>query len=201
MANFSTVILAAGASRRLGYSKLMLRINGEAVVRRTVGLFLKADAGDIVVVTGFEKEKVERALKGFPVKFAHNPCHESGMSASVRAALPLIEDSDGALFHLGDKPFVTVDAVHKVIQAFHQTERHIVVPVHNGTTGHPVVIDLAVYRDAIGRVEGENGLKGLLTRYKEDVLFLESDEETILDVDTEEDIMLLRRRGYTVEKD
>jgi molybdenum cofactor cytidylyltransferase len=201
MANLSSVILAAGASRRLGYSKLMLRVDGETVVRKTVGLFLKADAGEIVVVTGFEKETVERALEGLPVKFVHNPCYDSGMSASVRAALPLIEDSDLALFHLGDKPFVSVDAIHRVIQAFRNGKHHIVAPLHDGTTGHPVLIDLRTYRDAMGRVEGENGLKSLLTRYRDDVLLLESDEGTILDVDTEEDIVLLRRRGYIVEKD
>jgi molybdenum cofactor cytidylyltransferase len=201
MANLSTVILAAGASRRLGYSKLMLRIDGEAAVRKTVGLFLKADAGEVIVVTGFEKGTVERVLEGLPVKFAHNPCHDSGMSASVRAALPLIEDSDLALFHLGDKPFVSVDAIHHVIRAFNQGTRHIVVPVYHGTPGHPVLIDLGVYRDAMDRVEGENGLKSLLTRYTDDVLFLESEEGTILDVDTEEDVALLRRRGYTIEKD
>jgi len=54
-----------GASRRLGFNKLCIRVNGEAVVRRTARLFLEAGTGDIVVVTGFERDKVERELQDF----------------------------------------------------------------------------------------------------------------------------------------
>jgi molybdenum cofactor cytidylyltransferase len=201
MSKLSIVILAAGASRRLGYSKLTVRIDGERAVRRTVRLFVEADVGEITVVTGFEKDVLEHTLEGLPVNFVHNLNHETGMAGSVRASLPAIADATLVLFHLGDKPFITVDAIHKVIDAYRAENRGIIVPIHKGEKGHPVLIDLQKYRPEIGEVEGEGGLRDLVTSHLDDVLFLESEEGTILDLDTEDDVMLLRRRGHTIEKD
>jgi molybdenum cofactor cytidylyltransferase len=201
MRTLSTVILAAGASRRLGYSKLSLKIDGEAVIHRTVRLFVEAGVGQVTVVTGFEKESLERILADLPVSFAHNPTHEKGMSSSVKAALPLFKDSDLVLFHLGDKPFVTIDAIRDVVAACDKTDKGIIVPVHNGEKGHPVLIDVKKYRSAIESVEGEGGLRDLVKNNSGDVLFLESGEGAILDLDSEDEVRLLRRRGYSIEKD
>jgi molybdenum cofactor cytidylyltransferase len=201
MGTLSTVILAAGASRRLGYSKLTLKINGEAVIHRTVRLFTAAGVGPITVVTGFEKEALEILLSDLPVSFAHNPAFKAGMSSSVKAALPTIEGSDLVFFHLGDKPFVTIDAIRDVLAAFEKTDKGIIVPVHNGEKGHPVLIDVKKYLSAIESIEGEGGLRDLVKNNNEDVLFLESGEGAVLDLDSEEDVMFLRRRGYSIEKD
>ena len=57
------VVLAAGSSKRLGFNKLCVRVNGEAVVKKTVGLFTAA-VDEIVVVTGFEAERIENELSG-----------------------------------------------------------------------------------------------------------------------------------------
>jgi molybdenum cofactor cytidylyltransferase len=200
MRTLSTVILAAGASRRLGYSKLTLTIDGEAVIHRTVRLFVEAHVGPITVVTGFEKEALETALSDLPVTFTHNPHHEEGMSSSVKTALPIINRSDLVLFHLGDKPLITVEAVYRVLRAYDSADKGIIVPVHNGVKGHPVLIDVKKYRAAIESAEGEGGLRDIVAAHKDDVLFLESEEGVILDVDKEDDVTLLRRRGFSIEK-
>jgi molybdenum cofactor cytidylyltransferase len=201
MRTFSTVILAAGASRRLGYSKLTLKINGEAVIHRTVRLFVETDGGPVTVVTGFEKEALEKELSDLPVFFAHNPTHEMGMSASVKAALPMIKGADLALFHLGDKPFITINVIRGVLMAYDTANRGIIVPVHQGINGHPVLINVKKYHTALELVEGDGGLRDIIAANGEDVLFLESGEGVVLDLDKEDDVMFLRRRGYSIEKD
>ena len=118
MESMCTIILAAGASKRLGFNKLCVRVNGEAVVRRTARLFIEAGTGEVVVVTGFEREKVEGELKGLPITFVHNERYEDGMSASIRAALSVIRHDGLALFHLGDKPFVEVEVIGRVVRAY-----------------------------------------------------------------------------------
>ncbi len=143
MLKSSAVILAAGASRRLGYNKLCLRVNGEAVIRKTVRFFVEAEIGEVAVVTGFERERVERELADLPVSFFYNERHEDGMSASIKAALPIISRSDRVFFHLGDKPFVEGDIIARVMGAYEAGQYSIIVPVHGGTKGHPVLVDMS----------------------------------------------------------
>jgi molybdenum cofactor cytidylyltransferase len=200
MLRLSTVILAAGASKRLGYNKLCVRIDGETVIRKTVRLFMEAGTGGITVVTGHERERIEGELIGFPVGFAHNPRPEEGMSSSIRAALPAISASDLVLFHLGDKPFVTRNTIEWVLRAYDEGRGSIVVAVHEGAKGHPVLIDMKKHLSSVRGVEGEGGLRNVVAENGEDVCFVETDEGAILDLDTEDDMNFLRRRGYTIEK-
>ena len=142
MLKYLMVILAAGASRRLGFNKLCVRVDGEAVIRKTVRFFVEAGIGEVVVVTGFERERVERELAGLPVSFVHNARHEDGMSASIKAALPIIARSDSVFFHLGDKPFV--EGRHR--RPSHGGVRRRGPFDHRlgpwGTKGHPVLVDM-----------------------------------------------------------
>lgn len=200
MLKSSAVILAAGASRRLGYNKLCLRVNGEAVIRKTVRLFLEADVGEVAVVTGFERERIERELADLPVSLFHNERHEEGMSASIKAALPIISRSDRVFFHLGDKPFIEGDIIARVAEAYESGHYSIIVPVHGGTKGHPVLVNTERHLGGIRSIKGEGGLRDFVEAHRPDVHFLEAGIGTILDLDTEEDVESLRRRGYTIEK-
>ena len=197
----STIILAAGASRRLGYNKLCVRLNGESVIRTTVRVFMEAGIREITVVTGFEKERIEEELAGMPVLFAHNPHHEDGMSASIKAAMAAISLAEMVLIHLGDKPLVTHDTIKRVLNAGSAQTGGIVVPRYRGQNGHPVLVETRRHLAGIRAITGEGGLRALLSEKSKDVLFVEGDEGSILDVDTEHDLNVLRRRGYTVEKD
>ncbi len=200
MERIITVILAAGASKRLGFNKLCIRVNGEAVVRRTVRLFMEAGTGQIVVVTGFERERVEGELNGLPVTFVHNEHHEQGMSASVKAALPVILHTDLVLFHLGDKPFIEPATIGRVMRAFEAGGSSIVVPVHEGVKGHPVLVDMRRHLHAVAAVTGEGGLRDMIAAAGAHVRFVEGGEGSLLDLDTSEDIAYLEGRGYTIEK-
>ncbi len=200
MLKLSTVILAAGASRRLGFNKLCVRINGEAVVHRTVRTFLEAGAGEVVVVTGFEKERVEEALADLAVRFAHNDRYVEGMSTSVRAVLPLVDESAVVLFHLGDKCLIEGAAIRRAVDAFEAQSASIVVGAHEGTRGHPVLVDMHTHGAEVSAVTGEGGLRDVVARHAADVRLVECGEGAVLDLDTEDDIARLIRRGYTIEK-
>ena len=117
MNHIRTVILAAGSSSRLGFNKLCIKIDGQAVIRRTVQLFLEY-SDKVIVVTGFERERIEHILSGIPVLFAHNVNHCQGMSSSVKTALPHLTDAEGILFHLGDKPLVGRTTIERTLEMF-----------------------------------------------------------------------------------
>jgi molybdenum cofactor cytidylyltransferase len=195
-----TVILAAGSSRRLGFNKLFLNVNGEPVLTRTLRTFLDLQIGTIFVVTGFERERIERLLKDAPVVLVHNSSFEEGMSTSVRAVLPFLDAGHGLFLHLGDKPFVEGETLRRMIESFSQGTHPIILPVYQGQKGHPALIEVIKYLDEMRTLEGDTALRPIIERHSQDILYVEGDEGILLDLDTERDIDLVRRRGYTIEK-
>ena len=200
MLRTSIVILAAGASRRLGFNKLCVRVDGETVIRKTTRFFVEAGVGEVTVVTGFERERIERELAGLPVAFVHNPRHTDGMSASIKAALPVIARSDLVFFHLGDKPFVEPGIVQRLLEKHGEGAHSIIVSTHQGVKGHPVLIDMRKHLPAVSAVKREGGLRDVIEGEGAAVAFLEGGEGVVLDLDTEADLNFLKRRGHTIEK-
>lgn len=195
-----TVILAAGSSTRLGFNKLCLMLDGEPVIRKTVRRFLELNEGRVLVVTGFERERVERLLHDLPLILVHNPEYAGGMSTSVRAVLPLLDKSHGVFFHLGDKPLVREETLRTMTAEYRKGGHSIIVPVHRGERGHPVLIDVSRYTADMESLAGDAGLRAILESHHRDILYVEADEGAVLDLDTEEEIDKVRRRGHTVEK-
>ncbi len=195
-----SVILAAGVSKRLGFNKLTVKIDSETVIRRSVAPFLEAALGEVIVVTASDTSPVAGALKGLDVRIVPNEGHLRGMSTSVRAALPFIKDGEAVFFHLGDKPFVKRELLSAMLDRYRETGAKIIIPVHDGMKGHPVLMSVAPYRADMEGLEGDKGLREVIEKYSADVLFIKGDEGTLFDIDTPQDIEILKQRGYKVEK-
>src|SRR3954468_8557254 len=81
------VILAAGASRRMGRNKMLLPLEGESLVRRTAGRALRAGLAPVVVVLGHEAERAQAELAGLDVEIAMNPSYTGPTSGSLHRGL------------------------------------------------------------------------------------------------------------------
>jgi len=201
MIGIYSVILAAGSSMRLGFNKLALRIDSEPVIRRTVTPFVEAGlGGEVIVVAGTDTAPVSAALEGLKARVVPNEEHRLGMSSSIKAALPWIADAKAVFFHLGDKPFVKKEFLTAMIDRYHDAGGGIIVPVHDGMKGHPVLMSYGPYREEMELLSGDKGLREVIEKHSADVLFIEGDEGILFDIDTVEDLETLRRRGYRVEK-
>ncbi|HVN95921.1 MAG TPA: nucleotidyltransferase family protein [Syntrophorhabdaceae bacterium] len=200
MKQLRAVILAAGMSRRLGFNKLSLKINGESVIRMATLPFLSAGIEKVCVVTGMQTEEIEKELKGSYVEFVQNRDHILGMATSVVAAIPFMEGAKGVFFHLGDKPFVEKDMVLRMIDTYGENKEKIIVPLFKGMKGHPVLMDVRRYRREIALLTGDQGLRNIIEKNSQDVLFIEGNQGSLFDIDTVEDIVSLEERGYVIEK-
>src|SRR5947199_7324212 len=91
-----------------GPNKLLEEINGRPLVRHVAEHVLASRAKPVIVVTGHQKERVERALAGLPVTFVHNPDFADGLSTSLKTGIAAVAadaaDADGAIVCLGDMP-------------------------------------------------------------------------------------------------
>jgi molybdenum cofactor cytidylyltransferase len=183
------LVLAAGRGTRMGGpNKLLAEISGKPLVRHAVEAALASRAGAVVVVTGHERERVESALAGLDVSFAHNPDFVEGLSSSLKkglAALP--QEIDGALVLLGDMPRVTAGLIDRLIGAFDPAAGGLaVVPVREGHRGNPVLFS-RVFFSELQNVTGDVGARGLLGSHGERVVEVPVDDDAaFLDVDTPE---------------
>jgi molybdenum cofactor cytidylyltransferase len=189
------LILAAGRSTRMGGpNKLLEEINGKALVRHVAEHVAASRAKPVIVVTGHQKERVERALAGLPVTFVHNPNFAEGLSTSLKAGIAAVPaDADGAIVCLGDMPQVSAKLIDRLIAAF-DPERGalVVIPTISGKRGNPVLWSRRFFAD-LASVEGDVGARHLIGGYAEAVAEVPLDDAGVLtDVDTPEALSAVR---------
>ena len=182
------IILAAGESRRMGKSKLLLPFGEKTIIETVIENVIKSKAEKILVVLGSNREKIKKKIKNFPVEIAVNPNFRRGMLSSVQwgfQALP--ENTQAVLVVLGDQPAISSSVINKIIDAFKKTGKGIVLPVYKNERGHPVLIDMK-YRDEVGNLSPDLGLRSLVYNHPEDILEVEVETQSILqDIDYKED--------------
>ena len=189
------LILAAGRSTRMrGPNKLLEEINGKALVRHVAEHVLASRARPVIVVTGHQNERVERALAGLPVTFVHNPDFAEGLSTSLKAGIAAVPaDADGAIVCLGDMPQVSAKLIDRLIAAL-APERGalVVIPTIEGKRGNPVLWSRRFFPD-LAAVEGDVGARHLIGGYAEAVVEVPlEDAAALTDVDTPEALIAVR---------
>lgn len=200
MTKLCAIILAAGFSRRLGRNKLLVRIDGESVIRRSVRPFLNDFVERVIVVAGRDRDRVAEELKGIGCEIVGNPYAAEGMSTSVKAALPYLLGEEGAFFHLGDKPFVSPGLVRRMWDHYCEHGSLIVAPFFSGKRGHPILMKIRPFIEEMRGLYGDRGLREVIENHWKDVVSIEGDEGSVLDIDTIDDLRLLRARGHVIEE-
>lgn len=187
----SAVILAAGRSQRFGDdNKLLHEVDGVPILRRTVEAVLGASLLDVVVVTGHEADRTERALAGLNVRCVRNATPWAGMGASLAVGANAVDDRSKALFILlGDMPRLQTRTLLEMMAAFDPSRgQDILVPVCDGRRGHPVLFAKR-YFGKLRALSGDVGAKGVLTDHSERVQAIDVDDPgTLFDVDTRDDL-------------
>ncbi len=198
------IILAAGHSSRMRAAgrvtnKLLEPLEGRPMVRHVVEAALQSAASDVVVVTGNDKPHIVTALEGLPIIFVDNSNYSNGLSTSLICGLNgLPEDCDGALVLLGDMPGVTAHLLDRLIAAFDPTEdRAIVVPVHDGKRGTPVLWGRRFFAE-MRELSGDAGARALFAPYSNQICEVEAGSDApLIDIDTEEALATYRARSST----
>jgi molybdenum cofactor cytidylyltransferase len=152
----AAVLLAAGASARMGTNKLLLDLEGETVLRRMARRAAEAGLAPVLVVLGHEAERCRAELAGLPVEPVVNPHHARGQNASLAAGIAAVPAAaPGALVALADMPFVTAAMMAALARRFREGEEPLVVSEYGGVLAPPMVYARALFPElALGEGEG-----------------------------------------------
>jgi molybdenum cofactor cytidylyltransferase len=191
------IVLAAGRSSRMGpRNKLLEDLGGRPIVRRTVEAALASRTRPVVVVTGYMGEAIAGALAGLDVKIVNNPDFATGMASSLKAGIAALPGGlDGTIVALGDMPEVGPAHLDRMIAAFEPKEgRSIIVPVHGGRRGNPVLWSAELFAEMSG-LTGDVGARQVIAEHADSVVELDLGTRGVLvDVDTPEALAEVRGR-------
>jgi molybdenum cofactor cytidylyltransferase len=197
-ATIAAVVLAAGQSTRMApYNKLLMADrSGKPMIARVVDNVLSSPARPVIVVTGHRAEDIRAAIGGRPVTFVHAERFADGLSASLKAGIAAVPAAcRGAIVCLGDMPLVTGRMLDRLIAAHDPVEgRAIVVPIHQGQTGNPILWDRGYFPEILA-LAGDAGARSLLRRHMEQVAEIDMGDDAVLrDFDTVESLATLPAR-------
>jgi molybdenum cofactor cytidylyltransferase len=195
--SYGIILVAAGASRRMGKPKQGLLFNGKTLVRIASETALGTGCR-LIVVTGASAGLVEKNLDGLDLRLVYNPEWESGMASSIRTGIEQLQDLPGewrgAMMILCDQPFITSGHLLELIRTKEENAALIVASEYNGTLGSPVLFDATLFGELL-LLSGDSGGKSILKKYAEDV-FSVPFPEGAYDVDTEKDYELLLKNEH-----
>lgn len=192
MERIGAVLLAAGSSSRFGdENKLVADLDGKPLVRHVAEALSESGIGDLVVVTGHDRDAVEAALGGLDVRFVHNEEWETGMGRSIaRGVRALRPDTPAAFVVPGDMPFLTAALLQALAGRCTDAggDRIVVPTTEDGAQRNPVLWPRRCFDD-LAALDGPEGGKALLKRHwNEAVLVPVTDDSVFADVDTPDDL-------------
>lgn len=194
MKQVAAIILAAGASTRFGQCKQLLDWEGKPMLGHICDVAIRAGLDPVIPVLGCQAADAGAALGNRPVRPLMNWRWEEGLSTSVQIGLAGVPaEAQAVLFLQGDQPLITPDLLRAIADRFEQTEASIIQPVHAGQRGTPVLFARRFFRE-LCTITGDEGGRSLIARYPQEVATVEvTDPSILMDVDTPEDYVHLRR--------
>jgi CTP:molybdopterin cytidylyltransferase MocA len=192
------IILAAGASSRMGQAKAALPFGqtGETVLSRIVSTLLAGGLPRVVVVGGAHIDAVRRAMPSHEPRagVVEHPGWSQGQLSSLLAGLDAIDDPllEAIMVTPVDVPLVSAATVAAVVAAWRRTRAPIVRPVSGTRHGHPVVFDRSVFA-ALRSADATVGAKAVFALQRDRIVNVEvNDPGAFEDMDTPGDYERLR---------
>ena len=186
------ILLAAGASTRMGSPKQLLPVAGMPLLERSLTAALQSRLDRLVLVLGHRAGDIECALGAVGhdarLTIVHNRDYLQGISSSlVTGVIEIDRSHDHAMVLLGDMPFIDRRVIDILIAAYLKSRLPIGAVKVGERPSHPVVFRRDLFPE-LQTLTGDTGAKSLLTKYSDQICFIwpESDYD-YRDIDTKED--------------
>jgi molybdenum cofactor cytidylyltransferase len=191
IAKLAGVLLAAGASTRLGRPKQLIEWRGQTLISRAVANLVSICGAGVTVVTGAHADEVESDIANCKVKLVRNPDWQSGMASSLRAGVNAAagNTADALLVMLCDQPMVTLDDLVRLTDAWQNQPNCPVAAGYGAIFGVPAIIPAALLPE-LSALKDDSGARAFL-RNRDDVQVVDI-STALLDIDTVDDLLQLQ---------
>jgi molybdenum cofactor cytidylyltransferase len=186
--SIAIILLAAGASVRLGEAKQLLEFNNQTLLRRSAETALQISE-NVVVTLGARSGIMRREIEDLPLKIIENKDWEAGMGGSVKIGLATLiegtENLNGVIIMVCDQPFVSAGLLGKLIAKYEETNALVVACEYANTLGVPALFSAPMFPEMLS-LEPSHGAKTLIKKYRKQVVSVEFPEGAF-DIDTPDD--------------
>ncbi|MEK6649673.1 MAG: nucleotidyltransferase family protein [Bacteroidota bacterium] len=180
------LLLAAGASARLGRPKQLLPFHGSTLVRYLAEQALASNAHHVRVVVGAHQDIVRDQLSDLIVTVVEHKHWTGGLSTSILAGLATLPSTaDGVILMLGDQPRVTADHLNALIEKQHESGKGLVASRYQNSPGVPALFTRRYFPDLMN-LRGDTDAKVVLLLRAEDVALVDLPGGEV-DIDTDDD--------------
>ena len=177
----SAILLAAGKSKRLVKENKLLKIyKKKPLINHSLKSLLKSKIGKILIVLGFEKNKVKKIIiKNKKIRFIFNKDYEKGIATSIKCGLNKISKKNkGFIIVQSDMPFIKTKHINKICNSI-QKKKHLVHALKfKNRVGNPIGFDISVL-NKFKKIKGDVGAKFMVKRLKESTNFIKVDSQKI----------------------
>jgi molybdenum cofactor cytidylyltransferase len=183
------ILLAAGESRRMGFPKPLLRLNGETFLNHIAASML-AVVDRLIIVLGAHREAVHAALwADSRIIIVDNPDYAQGQLSSIKAGLRAVSaQADAAIIHLIDHPIVQPETFSRLAEMYRESDKPILITRCVGKRGHPVLFDRSLF-DELQRAPLNVGARAVVNADSGRVIYVDVDDPgVLLDLDTPADL-------------
>jgi molybdenum cofactor cytidylyltransferase len=196
------IILAAGASSRLGQPKQFLHHEGEMLLHRAARAAGAAGCVPVIVVAGQDHLRIKTELNDLGAQILHHPQWQKGIGSSIRAglnhALSLHPALDALIVMVCDQPFVTSEVLVDLIATRTPSRKRSAACTYAGTIGVPALFDRSLF-PSLRELHDDQGAKAILSTHASDIARIPFPEGEI-DIDTPADLSAFGKKRQPVEK-
>ncbi len=172
---------------RMGRNKLLLRLEGEAIVRKAARRALAAGLDPVIVVLGHDAEIVALELEGLALRVVVNTDHAEGIHTSRRAGLAAVPSgARAAVVLLADMPFVTEQMLATLVARYRDSDALLVISDYAGEIAPPNLYDRELFAEIAGQ-RGEGRAERLARRHADEALAVAWPAAALGDLDFPED--------------
>jgi molybdenum cofactor cytidylyltransferase len=182
------IILAAGASTRLGTPKQLLRYGEQSLLLHSAQTALASVCEPVIIVLGAYAELLKPQVANLPVQVVENPNWQAGMGTSICTGMNTINtyhNIDAVALMLCDQPLVRVEVINKLVEVFRLKKSLIVASEYEESLGVPALFSSALFNE-LAILKGATGARGIISKYCNQVEAV-SFADGAIDIDTPSD--------------
>jgi molybdenum cofactor cytidylyltransferase len=189
MSGVGLIILAAGASTRMGTPKQLLKYGQQSLIYHVVEVAIASVCHPVIVVSGAYAERIKQEIEPLQVHTVENPLWGEGMSTSIRVGMETLNainpEAEAVVLMLCDQPFVFPQLINQLVEIHQTTLKLIVASEYAAIVGVPALFKRVLFSELI-TLSGITGARQVIKKYTQEVIGIPF-PQGLIDLDTPKD--------------